>query len=144
VGRVAGGGRRQRRADRVGQPLQHVEVAGSGERLEHGRAGRRPLPFQRHEQHPARVLLVGREARDLPVQPEPQHVQVAHRAERAAQPAQLRPQVVRPGGVQQRPRGLQRGPHPPHGDPHLVEVLDVLAGAGAGLVREQGAQALVE
>ena len=84
------------------------------------------------------------QARDLPVQAEQQHVEVAHRAERAAQPTQLRSQVVRPGGVQQRPRGLQRGPHPAYGDPHLVEVLDVLAGAGAGLVREQGPQALVE
>jgi hypothetical protein len=78
------------------------------------------------------------------VQPQQQHVQVAHRAERPAEPAQLGPQVVGPGGVQQRLRGLEGGPHPPHGDAHLVEVLDVLPGAGAGLVREQRLQALLE
>jgi len=95
---------------------------------------------QRGEQLLGRLLLGGAQVGGQPAEPGQQHVQVAHRAEGTAQPAQLGAQAIRPFGVQQRAGGLQRGSHPAHRDAQLVHVLDVGAGACAGVVLQQRAQ----
>ena len=77
-----------------------------------------------------------RHARGVGVEPFEQHVQVAHRAQRRATTrelahvARLDPGPV--GAIEHPPHGA----HPPRRDAHLVELLDVLAGTGAGLRRE--------
>ena len=121
-----------------------AEVPGGGERLEHGRAGRvRSRSSAPSSTPPASCSASGRLAISRCSRSSSTSRSRTGPSAPPSQPSSARRSSAQ-CGVQQRPGGLQRGPHPPHGDPHLVEVLDVLAGAGAGLVREQRPQPLVE
>ena len=93
LARVAGRGRRQRCADRVGEPFQQREVAGRGERLEHGRARRRPFALQRAEQRRARGL-----ARRRAGSRSPGAAGAASRRGRAPGRARRRASPARPAG----------------------------------------------
>ncbi len=64
-------------------------------------------------------------------------VEIAGRAERGAEPAELVAKLGGPFGVEQRPCGAQERPRAPRRDTHLVQVLGIAAEPGAGIVREQ-------
>jgi hypothetical protein len=107
-------------------------VQGRGEAL----AGDQALGDETVEQGGGdRAFVVG-EVVGLGAQPVDEHVEIPHRAERAAEPAEFGAQ---PGTVGHTAgRRLEDGSDPPHGHPHLVQVLGVLTGARARLVVQHG------
>jgi hypothetical protein len=67
-----------------------------------------------------------------------EHVEVANEPEGGAEPVQLAPQPFHPPVVEQGPARAQDGPEAADRDPHLVDMVGVLARAGPGLVRPEG------
>src|SRR5262245_51622290 len=84
-------------------------------------------------------MLLRLEASRVTVEMLEEHVHVADRPERRAEPAELRAKRLCPFLVEQRPAGLQERTQPPRRDAHLVQVLRVAAEARAGIVRDDGA-----
>ena len=66
-----------------------------------------------------------------------QHVEVAHRAERAAEPAELGAERLRRLGVEQVAAGAEERPQAPRRHPQLVQLLWVGAEPRPGIVCEQ-------
>ncbi len=72
----------------------------------------RALLLEQLEETAGRRALGRLEVVDLVPQSLQEDVEVPHRAQRAAEPGQLRPQRLRPGRVEQRQRGPQHGAQP--------------------------------
>ena len=94
------------------------------------------LGLERAQEHQERALVGAAEQVRIATQVLHQHVEIAHRAERAAEPAQLGPQRAHPIGVEQRPGGAQDRAHPPRRHPHLVQLLRIGAEPGARMVAD--------
>ena len=129
--------RLQRRRLRLGvQALDQGDEARLAERLQERRPVGRVLGLERAQEAQERALIGGAEQVGIRPQVIDQHVEIAHRAERAAEPAQLGPQRPHPVRVEQRPGGAQDRPHPPGRHPHLVQLLGIGAEPGAGVVAD--------
>jgi hypothetical protein len=65
-----------------------------------------------------------------------EHVEIAHRADRVREPPHLAASVVDDPRPEHRGEEAERGPHPPRGDPELVDGLDLARPRPRLLARE--------
>ena len=131
-------GRRRRRL-RLGdvvEPVEEGEVAIAGERLDHRAAGGGPLRVELREER-RRFDSVVAEGGDVGREPAREHVEVARRPERAAEPAELGPQRLGPRRLEQRLPGAQKRAEPPGRDAKLVEVLRIRPEARPRVVEQE-------
>ncbi len=137
AGAVGGCGQRRRRGG-LHQPVeQRPRSAGCAAR----RAARSRATSRRASSSSKKRLEAWPEVLAVGAQPLEHHVQVAHVAERGAEPAcSSSRSCLRPLGVDQVAEGAQVAAQPPRADAHLVQRLD-LAEAGARVVQDDALHA---
>ena len=87
---------------------------------------------------PEDAPLAGIEGVRVVAQVVDEHVEVPHRAQHPAEPAELEPQRLRPVGIEQWTTRAQERAQPPRGHAHLVELLGIAAEPRSGIVRHDG------
>ncbi len=126
---------------RVGRRLEAVEqreVPRAAERAHQPTARRRALTAERAEDRLPTVPVLP-ETGGFDTETRREDVEVAHRAEDTAEPAELRPQIVRPGRVEQPAGRTEERPRPTRRDAQLMEALRVDAEPRSRIVREEAA-----
>ena len=127
---------RQRRLGSGLEPVEQREVAIAAQRLDDVPVGIGAVGLEPREQACRRLCVVAERGHLCP-QPVEHHVEVARRAEVAAEPAELLAQRLRPLAIDERARRAEKRPQPPGRDAELMQVLGIVAAAGAGVVGEE-------
>ena len=125
-------------------PVEQCEIALALEGLDEQLAVAFAFGFEEREQAPERPLLASLEPRGVVTEVLDEDVEVADRAEGAAEPGELRAERLCPLGVEHGPGRAQKRPEAARRDTHLVELLGIGAEAGAWVVREDLAVLLLE
>ena len=107
---------------------------GSAELVDHARTGGLPVGEKAPNDAIGCIVFAVGQRRDVVAQPFAQHLDVAHLAELAAEPAQLRAQLVRPLRVDEVVERPQVGAQPPGRDARLVHGFGILAAANGRFV----------
>ena len=123
--------------------VEEREVTRAVERRQQAAARRAARTLERADELPPRRLVVAEPA-DLLPEPLDQHVEVADRAERAPEPAQLGAERLGRLRIEQVPARPEEGPQPPRRHAQLVELLRVGTQPRAGIVREHALGLLPE
>src|SRR4029077_18283896 len=87
---------------------------------------------------PTRSALGGRQGLELGSQTGVEHVEVADTTEHGPEPFELPAQAVDPSRIEERATCAEDGPESTDRHAHLVDVLGIASGAGAGLVGVNG------
>ena len=127
---------RERRLGSGFEPVEQREVAIAPQRLGDIPVGVGAVGLEPGEQARCRLGVVS-ERRHLGAQPLEHHVEVARRPEMAAEPAELLAERLGPLAIDERAGRAEKCPQPPGRDAELMQVLGIVAAAGAGVVGEQ-------
>ncbi len=128
---------------RLLDPIEQREIALLRQRLDHGGSRLSPPSLETLHEAACRSSLVAQSG-DLTSNPFDEHVEIAGRPERRAQPPELASQLVRPLLVDERPCRPQECASPARRDPHLVKILGIRAEPSPRIVGQELRTLLLE